>query len=69
MDVTAYALSLTLLRIVMDVGALNDLKKKVSEEFYKQMDIIVNKVSCYRSDENNFNMLFSFLETHCAVSA
>ena len=33
------------------------------------MDIIVNKVSCYRSDENNFNMLFSFLETHCAVSA
>ena len=29
------------------------------------MDIIVNKVSCYRSDENNFNMLFSFLETHC----
>ena len=37
MDVTAYALSLTLLRIVMDVGALNDLKKKVSEEFFKLM--------------------------------
>lgn len=37
MDVTAYALSLTLLRIVMDVGALNDLKKKVSEEFFQLM--------------------------------
>ena len=35
MDVTAYALSLTLLRIVMDVDALNDLKKKVSEEFFQ----------------------------------
>ena len=36
MDVTAYALSLALLRIVMDVDvdALNDLKKKVSEEFF-----------------------------------
>ena len=37
MDVTAYALSLTLLRIVMDVDALNDLKKKVSEEFFQLM--------------------------------
>lgn len=33
----AYALSLTLLRIVMDVDALNDLKKKVSEEFFQLM--------------------------------
>lgn len=31
----AYALSLTFLRIVMDVDALNDLKKKVSEEFFQ----------------------------------
>lgn len=37
MDVTAYALSLTLLRIVMDVDALNDLKKKVSKEFFQLM--------------------------------
>ena len=37
MDVTAYALSLTLLRIVMNVDALNDLKKKVSEEFFQLM--------------------------------
>ena len=37
MDVTAYAISLTLLRIVMDVDALNDLKKKVSEEFFQLM--------------------------------
>ena len=37
MDVTAYALSLTLLRIVMDVDALSDLKKKVSEEFFQLM--------------------------------
>ena len=37
MDVTAYALSLTLLRIVMDVDALNDLKKKVFEEFFQLM--------------------------------
>ena len=37
MDVTAYALSLALLRIVMDVDALNDLKKKVSEEFFQLM--------------------------------
>ena len=37
MDVTAYALSLSLLRIVMDVDALNDLKKKVSEEFFQLM--------------------------------
>ena len=37
MDVTAYALSLTLLRRVMDVDALNDLKKKVSEEFFQLM--------------------------------
>lgn len=37
MDVTAYALSLTLLRIVMDVDALNNLKKKVSEEFFQLM--------------------------------
>lgn len=37
MDVTAYAPSLTLLRIVMDVDALNDLKKKVSEEFFQLM--------------------------------
>lgn len=37
MDVTAYALSLTLIRIVMDVDALNDLKKKVSEEFFQLM--------------------------------
>ena len=37
MDVTVYALSLTLLRIVMDVDALNDLKKKVSEEFFQLM--------------------------------
>ena len=33
----AYAISLTLLRIVMDVDALNDLKKKVSEEFFQLM--------------------------------
>lgn len=33
----AYALSLTLLRIVMNVDALNDLKKKVSEEFFQLM--------------------------------
>ena len=37
MDVTAYALSLALRRIVMDVDALNDLKKKVSEEFFQLM--------------------------------
>ena len=37
MDVTAYALSLTLLRIVMNVDALNDLKKKVLEEFFQLM--------------------------------
>ena len=37
MDVTAYALSLALLRIVMDVDALNDLKKKVSEELFQLM--------------------------------
>ena len=37
MDVTAYALSLALLRIVMDVDALNDLKKKVSEKFFQLM--------------------------------
>ena len=37
MDVTAYALSLALLRIGMDVDALNDLKKKVSEEFFQLM--------------------------------
>ena len=37
MDVTAYALSLTLLRIVMNVDALNDLKKKVSEAFFQLM--------------------------------
>ena len=37
MDVTAYALSLTLLRIVMDVDDLNNLKKKVSEEFFQLM--------------------------------
>lgn len=37
MDVTAYALSLTLIRIVMDVDALSDLKKKVSEEFFQLM--------------------------------
>ena len=33
----AYAPSLSLLRIVMDVDALNDLKKKVSEEFFQLM--------------------------------
>ena len=33
----AYAPSLPLLRIVMDVDALNDLKKKVSEEFFQLM--------------------------------
>ena len=37
MDVMAYAPSLTLLRIVMNVDALNDLKKKVSEEFFQLM--------------------------------
>ena len=37
MDVMAYAISLTLLRIIMDVDALNDLKKKVSEEFFQLM--------------------------------
>ena len=33
----AYASSLSLLRIVMDVDALNDLQKKVSEEFFQLM--------------------------------
>lgn len=33
----AYAPSLPLLIIVMDVDALNDLKKKVSEEFFQLM--------------------------------
>ncbi len=33
----AYAPSLPLLRIVMDVDALNDLKKKVSKEFFQLM--------------------------------
>ena len=33
----AYAPSLSLLIIVMDVDALNDLKKKVSEEFFQLM--------------------------------
>ena len=33
----AYAPSLPLLRIVMDVDALNDLKKKGSEEFFQLM--------------------------------
>ena len=31
----AYALRLALLRIVVDVDALNELKKKVSDEFYQ----------------------------------
>lgn len=33
----AYALRLALLRIVMDVDALNNLKRKVSEEFFQLM--------------------------------
>lgn len=33
----AYALRLVLLRMVVDVDALNDLKKKVSEEFFQLM--------------------------------
>lgn len=33
----AYALRLALLRIVVDVDALNDLKRKVSEEFSQLM--------------------------------
>lgn len=33
----AYALSLALLRIVVDVDALNDLKRKVSKEFFQLM--------------------------------
>lgn len=33
------------------------------------MDIIVNKVSYYRSDESSFNMLFSFLKSHSSIPA
>lgn len=33
----AYALRLALLRIVVDVDALNNLKKKVSDEFFQLM--------------------------------
>lgn len=33
----AYALRLALLRMAVDVDALNDLKRKVSEEFFQLM--------------------------------
>lgn len=55
----AYALRLALLRIVMDVDALNDLKKKVSDEFFQ---LICKVRKGYKPDYEFILEEISFIE-------
>lgn len=55
----AYALRLALLRIVMDVDALNDLKKKVSDEFFQ---LICQVRKGYKPDYEFILEEISFIE-------